>query len=79
MDPVDTGRDEKFKGTNMCKVPIRRPVQKPDPEVEELLREPFSLFSNDPFILWRREVGSGDVSRTPMVSPVAPLSAASGH
>ena len=52
--------DEVFTGKNSYLTPIRTPIDKEivDKDVENKLREPFSLFKHDPFILWRMVDGS---------------------
>lgn len=68
--------DEVFVGKNLYKVPIQAPP-KPvtstsiDDDAEEMLREPFTLFKKDPFILWKMVDGSDAACRTLRVSPAA--------
>lgn len=68
---MDETKDEVFEGTNCYKKPIKPPkvMTSEDQEVEELLREPFSLFAKDPFILWRMEVESASESQKSRVAP----------
>lgn len=47
---IDVTKDSIFRGKNTYKKPISK---EEDKEIDELLKEPFSLFANDPFMTWR--------------------------